>query len=210
MKALWLMAGIGLSAPAYALDAYMWGVGPQLGTVVLPGHLPVAWPSVVERNGDLIGVRDDVALGAEAVYYVDGHTRTLAMANFGVGKDYLDYHLILKYNYVTQTGAMDFLAGGGIGVGAARWKGEGESMLKSPYYPLRAEGSALIRDNTRAYQLTLYGQYNIPAQQRYWNDDGVEISSVKGGIYGIFGVELAVLFGDFTPPKNMRKATGAE
>ncbi|MBN2800246.1 MAG: hypothetical protein JXX28_13990 [Deltaproteobacteria bacterium] len=196
------------SLPAFALDAYMWGVGPQIGTIVIPGHYPIRFPKTVDRNDTLSEVRDDLSLGGEAVYYVDGHTRTLAMANMGFGRGYLDYHLILKYNYVTQTGAMDFLAGGGLGVGQARWRGDGDSVLKSPYYPARVEGSALIRDNTRAYQLTFYGQYNLPAQQRFWNADGVEVNDIGGGVYALFGTELTVLFGDFTPPKNMRKATG--
>ena len=114
----------------------------------------------------------------------------------------------MKYNYVAQTGAMDFLLGGGAGFGAARWVGSDTTeVLRVPYYPLRAEASALIRDNSRGYQGTVYFQYNLPANHFYTNAAGEEVD-VGTGFYPTVGVEIAVYFGDFTPPRPRRRGGG--
>lgn len=208
LRALFLStATLLLATPAYAVDTYMWGVGPKIGTVILPGHLPIAFPNIVDRHETIEKVRDDISFGVETVYYVNGHTRALASADLVLGKSYLSERVLLKYNYVTQTGAMDFLFGGGAGVGRSRFKGQGDERLVSPFYPFRAEGSALIRDGSRGYQLTLFSQLDLPANQSYTYADGSE-TRAHGGFYLTFGAEIAVFFGDFTPPRRTPIAGG--
>jgi len=194
------------AAPAQAMDVYMWGVGPRIGTSFIPGHYPSKFPTAVSRreSNGIEKFRDDFFFGAEGVYYVNRHTRTLLTTNVGLAKRYTDLHLLLKYNYVGQTGAMDFLFGGGLGVGTNRWKGDGDAKLRVPYYPVRVEGSAMIRDETRAYQLGIFAQYNIQSSVTYFDEDGHEIDA-KGGIYGYLGLDLTLYFGDFKPPKTRRR-----
>lgn len=205
-RLLVLVVALLAASPAYALDAWMWGVGPRIGTNIIPGHYPSRFPQAVRDVDTLQKFRGDVILGADAVYYVDKHTRALASVGMGLARgdtNYTDYHLLLKYNYVIQTGAMDFLFGGGLGVGTCRFKDDDtRELLKMPYYPFRVEGSAMIRDRSRAYQLTVFLQYAVPSSFSYYDSTGVEVPDVRGGIYATMGAEVVLYFGDFVPPKK--------
>lgn len=45
-----LVAGLGFAPQAFAIDdPYMWGVGPRIGTMVIPGKYPITFPTSVER-----------------------------------------------------------------------------------------------------------------------------------------------------------------
>ncbi|MBW2254600.1 MAG: hypothetical protein JRI25_08390 [Deltaproteobacteria bacterium] len=200
LKKAFLVAGLMMvAADAHALDPYMWGIGPRVGTMVIPGRYPLKLPEAVDGSS-IEKVRHDVSIGVQAAYYLHSFQRMLLDASLGFGKGYLDAQVMVKWNYVMQTGAMDFLLGGGTGFGSYRFKGDDPERLVIPYYPLRAETSALIRDNTRGYQGTIYAQFAIPANHYYTNADGDE-EDAKAGVNFTVGVELAVLFGDFTPPR---------
>lgn len=199
-KLLAVLLGLGLAADAHALDPYMWGVGPRLGTMVIPGRYPLRLPGDLADDSTIARVRHDLTVGAEGTYYINSFTRMLLDAGLGFGSGFFDAHFLVKWNYVTQTGAMDFLAGAGVGFGTATWRGDEPEKLNVPYYPLRAEASALIRDDTRGYQGTIYGQYAIPANHFYTTPGGDE-GDVGIGVYLTVGIEIAVLFGDFTPPR---------
>ena len=202
-----VMTGLCLvSSSAFALDPYMWGIGPRVGTNVLPGSYPVAFPPAIteESNASTIErVRTDVIAGLQATYYVTGRTRMGVVSGVGFGNAFFDAHVMVTYNYVSQTGAMDFLLGGGAGFGASRWTGDSPELLRVPYYPLRAEASALVRDNSRGYQGTLFFQYNLPANHFYTDPTGAE-PDIGTGVYPTAGVELTIFFGDFTPPRPRR------
>lgn len=213
MNRIFVVLGLlAMTSQAQALDPYMWGVGPKIGTNIIPGAYPVGFPPAVtdEANASTIEkVRTDVVVGVDAVYYVTGHTRMGLSGGAGFGKAFFDGHVLVKYNYVSQTGAMDFLLGGGAGIGASRWVGQQSELLRVPYYPLRAEASALVRDNSRGYQGTVYFQYNLPANHFYTNAAGESVD-VGTGLYPTLGVELAVYFGDFTPPRARRRGGSSE
>ena len=214
-----LTLGLFISEPALALDTYMWGVGPRIGTTVLPGRYPAVFAPKI-KNYDLDGdderdvndedeeiftslerVKFDVIFGVDGVYYATKHTRLAATVGMDIGKRFTDGHFIARYNYVGSTGAIDFLFGGGLGFGLQGFRGEIKAeKLKISYYPLRVEGSALVRDNTRGYQATIFAQYNIPGSHAYFAQDG-EQYKVGSGVYLFMGVELSVFFGDFTPPR---------
>lgn len=204
-----LVLGIALAAPsAHALDPYMWGIGPRIGTNAIPAAYPVAFPPFIadEVNGsDISPVRSDLVVGVDATYYVTGRTRVglLGGVGFGLQEAFFDGHVVFRYNYVSQTGAMDFLFGGGAGFGTSTWRGTRSESLRVPYYPLRVEASALVRDNSRGYQGTIFAQYNLPANHFYTNADG-EAVDVGTGFYPTVGIELCVYFGDFTPPRPRR------
>ena len=194
------------STPALAAESYMWGIGPRVGTNAIPGAYPVAFPKQVKEDGTIPKVRADVMFGADAVYYITKRTRLSAMGGMGLGKGFTDLHSSFRYNYVGQTGALDLLVGGGAGFGTMTFRGEDGSNLRVPYYPLRAEASALLRDEWRGYQASIFGQLNVPSNHFYENSAGEEVD-VRGTPfnYATVGIEFAVFFGDFTPPKPKRR-----
>lgn len=192
------------ASPAYALDAWMWGVGPKVGTMALPGQFPMAFPPAVKDEGELAKVRGDVILGVDAVYYANSSTRLGASGAFDVGKGFYDMSAMIEYNWVTQSDALDFILGAGAGAGTMKWT-TGQASLRVPYYPLRGEIGALIRDQSRGYQGTVFAQYNLPSNHFYTDALGAEVE-VGRGIYFTVGVEVAVMFGDFTPPRPKKKA----
>ena len=203
--------GLAASQDAHALDAYMWGVGPRVGTSFLPAKHPVKWPNIVEEDGAIDKIAFDFIGGVDAVYYINKHGRTGLSLGGGVGTRYTDLHAMFKYSYLTQTGAMDFLFGGGAGFGSQTMRGTDAARLRVGYFPLRLEGSALVRDNSRGYQATLFGQMNIPSNHFYTNAAGEDVA-VRGTPvnYVSAGIELTVFFGDFTPPKRKRSAPAAD
>ncbi|MCB9669079.1 MAG: hypothetical protein H6736_21065 [Alphaproteobacteria bacterium] len=201
-----------LASPAMAADVYMWGVGPRLGTNFLPGAYPAAFPTIVADARQAAApdapvidkVRTDVVFGFESQYYINGGSRIGAIGGFGVGKQYFDAHIIGKYDVVIQSAAVDFLVGGGAGFGTQRWKGSEQASLRVPYFPLRAEAAGMIRSDWMAYQLTVYGQYNLQGHHYYFDETGTEVP-VRGGFYPTMGLELSVMFGDYEPPRPRKK-----
>lgn len=213
LTAALLISAAGLATPteAHALDAYMWGVGPRVGTSFLPAKHPVKWPRIVEDDASIEKIGFDFIGGVDAVYYINKHGRTGLTLGGGVGTRFTDLHALFKYSYLTQTGAMDFLFGGGAGFGSQTMRGEDLAQLRVGYFPLRLEGSALVRDGSRGYQATLFGQMNIPSNHFYTNAAGEDVD-VRGTPvnYVSAGIEITVFFGDFTPPKRKRTSTPAE
>jgi len=204
-----VVALVGLvSTDALALDPYMWGVGPKIGTMVLPGQYPVRFPQAVrnDANADLSRVKNDLSLGVDAVYYINGRSRARSFASlgFGLGEPYFDANWNVGYQFVAVTGAMDVLFGGAAGVGTATFHGTELARLQMPYYPLRADASALIRDETRGYQATAYFVYNVPGKQTFTGSDGVDLT-VGWGVNFALGIEFALYFGDLMPPRPRSK-----
>lgn len=203
------------STPAFAIDTWMWGVGPKLGTMVLPGRYPISLPKL--KGGDsesgpridegIVKAQHDLILGAEAVYYMDRHHRIGVTGNadvglaMGSGRRFSDWAFVLTYDYAIQGRALDILFGGGIGAGTQGWAGPDGQKLRVNTFPLRGEITGLARDNTRGYQLSLFAQLNVAGSTRYLDADGNE-PDVNGGFYMTSGLELSVLFGDFDPPTN--------
>ena len=198
-----VLLGLVLASDAWALEPYMWGVGPRVGTMFIPLRYPSKFPKVIEDSTDttLEQFRFDVEWGVEAVYYLARHHRMGIVAGLGNARRFVDAHAILEYDYAAHSGAMDFLFGGGIGFGTHWFHGEDDDeLLRIPYYPFRVDTALLIRDNGRGYQLTIYAQYNLPADNFYVDPTGTEVDVTQGINFAI-GAELAVLFGDFTPPR---------
>ena len=204
-----------LSTPAWALDTWMWGIGPHVGTNVLPGRYPVVMPKLKGGDSDtgprgdegLVEVQHDIIIGVEGVYYMDRHHRigftgsaTPGIA-LGSGSRFSDWSMILTYDYAIQGRALDVLFGGGLGAGTQGWSGPDGQKLRVNHFPVRAEISGLARDNSRGYQITMFTQVNLPSRTVYTNSAG-ETPDINGGFYATAGIELAVLFGDFTPPSS--------
>jgi hypothetical protein len=190
-----------LAIPDAQAATAMWGVGPRIGTNVIPGRFPGAWPPKVSDQDTLEKVGGDVILGAEGDYWANASNRVGALAGVDLGADYLNGHFVLKYDRIIPFEALDAFVGAGIGVSTHRWSSDTEASLKVPGYPLYGEAGGLLRKGSVAYQLQLHAQYDIPGHATYLNAAGAE-EDVGWGFYFQMGAELAVLFGDFTLPKS--------
>jgi hypothetical protein len=205
----------GLSSPAMALETYMWGIGPRIGTHVLPGNYPIAFPR--ERGGDgttgprgdqgFSKVRHDMTFGGKGVYYVEKHHRlgfdggAMVGIAMGPGRRATTWDLLLTYEYAIEGRALDILFGGGVGAGTTGFRGEDDQRLRMNTFPMRAQIAGQARDNTRAYEVSLFLQYNLPSSTTYTNMAG-EQPRVTGGFWLTSGIQLSVMFGDFTPPSS--------
>ncbi len=232
---LLVLGALGASGTAHADDAYMWAIGPRLGTMVFPGAYPLLFPARVntydvnddgetdvgpngnEQHSDLEKVRGDVIFGGEGYYWLNKEQRIGAYAGLGAGTGFSDVNLVLKYDQmITGGGDVDVYIGGGLGFGSMTFKGldndgvldpaEDAERLRINYFPARLEISPLFRFDTWGIQPKLWGGLNIPSSHR-WTVDGEEIDGIQGTLfnYATFGIEAAVMFGDLKPPKKKKK-----
>jgi hypothetical protein len=206
------LVALGLSQPAFALDPYMWGVGPKLGTNAIPGRFPATFNTTVRDDAAISRVGFDLIVGADAYYYTSSRFRMGLTAHGDFGGHFWDIATIAKAHAVIPTGDVDLLVGGGLGAGYLRFGGATDTTADAaysvPYYPFRGEAAVLIRDDTRGYGLTIFAEYKLPSSQRYFNAAGVEVPSadIDGiGFWGTLGLEGSVLFGDFEPPRPRRR-----
>jgi len=200
-----LSATVALATPAHAEPTdtpSAWGVGPRLGTVFIPGHLPMSFPDEVETDtvkGEpaIQGVRGDVIVGVDAVYYAGDAWRLGLTGALDVGKGYTDSTLIAHYDQALASyEGMDFLAGGGVGFGSMVWRGEKEAKLSVPHYPVRVHAGAIFHRKRAGIQGTVFAQYNIPANHYYTTSRGKELDDIGSGTYLQFGFDLTAYFGD--------------
>jgi hypothetical protein len=194
--------GLMTASPAWALDAWMWGVGPKVGTTFLPGRTPVGFPKEVNDDAGLNKTGFDLIIGGNALYYASSTTRLGVDLGADVGGSMFGFHGLLEYNYVAQQQALDFIFGGEAGVATTMWNGDESSRLVLNSFPLRAKIGLMARDNSRAYGGSIFGQFDIPSRQIYTMKDGTKMDGgLSAGLYLTAGLEISVLFGDFTPPR---------
>ncbi len=197
-----VLAGLALSEPAWALDYWMWGVGPKIGTTFLPGRYPIKFPGVVGDDAAIDKVGGDFIAGLNATYYASSATRLGVDAGFDLGSGFFGANVMLEYNWVKQSSALDFLLGVEAGAGTMVFNGVDPAKLRVNTFPIRGETGLVVRDNSRAYQGSLYAQFDIPSRQIYTPPVGDVIDGGVGiGLYLSAGVELTLMFGDFTPPR---------
>ncbi len=200
-----LMALAFVSLPAHAeppMARSAWGIGPRLGTVFIPGHLPMSLPEEVEDDtvrGDpaIQGVRGDVIVGVDAVYYAGDSWRLGLTGSLDLGRRYTDSTLIAHYDQaIASFEGMDVLAGGGVGFGSMAWRGEKEAKLKVPHYPVRLQIGSIFHRKLAGVQGSVFTQYNIPANHYYTNSSGRELDDISSGTYLQFGFDITAYFGD--------------
>jgi hypothetical protein len=168
--------------------------------MVAPGQFPVYFPDAIDES-EIPKVGGDINFGLEGVYYVNANSRIGAAGGIGFGAAFTSADFVVKYDFIADSDALDILLGAGVGLGTMTFRGDdGTSRVRVPYYPLRAEAAAMIPDQTRAYQGTMYLQYDLPSAHYYTNGYGDEVEA-HTGLYLTLGVEICVMFGDFEPPR---------
>lgn len=200
---------VGMNSSALAMKPYMWGVGGRLGSMILPGQYPVAFPKT--EAGEELGVNKvggDITIGAEGYYWAARTMRFGAITGLGTGSGYGDAHLMLAYHQVTNLSGLDYFLGGAAGIGKHSFTSDEEGSqekLSVPYYPLRAEAGLLFRNKNWAVEALAFGQYNLPSKHQYVDFDGNEQEVNTGIGYFTLGLEARALWGDFTKPKPDKK-----
>ena len=189
-----------VAADAHAVETYMWGVGPRIGTHFLPAQYPISFPKSVSDDGFIDKVGFDLFAGADAVFYLGPKGRLGVLGGLGFGAQYFDANLVFRYDWVFFTSTIDLFLGGGVGFGSQTMGDKDtDAKLVTSYFPLRVEFGGMIPDRTRAYQLQIFASYNIPATQDYTDATGVDVDATWG-FWLNAGIELTVYFGDFIPP----------
>jgi hypothetical protein len=184
---------------------YMWGVGPTISTIVLPGSHPFNFPDEADDAG-FKATGPDVGLGIHAVMYMRATQRFGTHMWYHTGENgYSSPNLTLEYDFVgSSANGVTVLGGLGGGFGAQRWKNENNDKLKMSTFILRAQGSVNYRTKANCFELGAFVNFFLPSGQSIESKDGEE-TEVGFVMYPTFGLEFTGFFGDFRPPKNANK-----
>lgn len=196
---LWLLGS------AAALDLQWWGVGPVVGTMVIPTKYPTALPFIAQDKVDK--VRGDVEVGAHGVLYPGKAGRIFGRFTFGFGTSgYFSPEFVAGYDAILfKDDELQVLFGAGLGAGSETFRSAGENdHLRVNYFPIRAETSVLLRDRSRAYEISLWGDLHIASNQEYCTSKSGDCTNasdtdeaIAGAVYFGLGAEATLYFGDF-------------
>ena len=203
-----------LANPVHASSGpYMWGVGPVLNTLVLPGSHPVSFPKDTrEENeeGNMVSILDktnsDIGFGVRGVLYMKKTQRVGAHAWLQRGSgDFRGSNITFEYDFEgSSSNAVTVLAGLGAGFGTQRWDTKGAGELKANTYILRGQAGANYRTRRNCYEVAAYLNWNIPGRQ-LWDTPDADETEISGGFYPTVGIEATAFFGDFRPPKSGKR-----
>ena len=189
---------------------YMWGVGPVVNTMVLPGEHPVSFPKdtrVENEDGKNVSVLDktrgDIGFGVHSVLYMKKAQRVGAQGWFQSGAgNFRSSNITFAYDFIgNSSNGVTVLAGLGGGFGTQRWRTRGEGELKRNTYILRGQASVNYRTKSTCYEAAAYLNWNIPGSQT-WEPAEEDEARISGGFYPVAGIQGTVFFGDFRPPKS--------
>lgn len=193
-----------LASQAHAVEFRWWGIGPMLGTRVVPLQYPI-FPAAVDGTG-IDHAAGNLEAGAQAVLYV-GNIGRIGLrgqldTNFGpwFGQEFtLEWDQLL-----VRDGELQLYLGGGVGLGHERFGDKASDgdypYLDVRYFPLRLQIGVALRDHWRAYQLQLYGAWHIAGEQDICTaaDDCTQPDFTESiAFYGGVGLEATVFFGNF-------------
>ena len=165
----------------------MWGIGPRLGGVFLGGPL-------------------SVIAGGEGTLDLDRNTRLGATAALAMGKQHFGVEVLARAEHVWPMGRWGLTAGGGLGLGEHWYREDAHGRRRVVTLPLRLDVGVSARRGPRQWQMRLYTQYDPVMRQAV---NGLTSTRQIPGpkVLLAAGIEMSVLFGDFTPP---RKPKGME
>lgn len=189
-----------LIVPAAAEASPVAGGGLSVGTMVIPGKYPLKLPNEVSKNDEstIEKVGGDAHIGLEGVYYMNDENRLGLSADLGFGGGHFDRNFLLKYGRIIDMDAASLVIGGGAGVGKSTFNGDSSEKLDVPYYPIRGEFGPMFRQDFLAEQLLLFTQYNITYDNTYTDSEGAESDAGVGLFWTAVGIELQVMFGNFS------------
>ncbi|MFT5686215.1 MAG: hypothetical protein ACI8RZ_007171 [Myxococcota bacterium] len=182
----------------------------------------------------LEGVKGDAGLAARGLIYLNNQNRIGARLNLGFGGGYRATTFTIEYEKsILREDNINVFVGGGIGVGRLKFsQGTEGGVLSTNTYNTRLQISAIYRDkqgkknapDDRAYEVAIFASpigFNGPETYEYGNvtvqdpdnasafaflssDEG-DNQKLNGSLYNpTLGIEVSVLFGDFTSPKKKK------
>jgi len=195
-----------LSQPAHALELRFWGVGPTLGTMMMPGAYPSALPEAAEGKVDKVG--GDLLVGARGVVYPGAKGRISGEFAIGKATDFSRTEFLVGYDKVMyRDEELQVLIGGATGYGSEtlEQKDDGPGALEYGYYPLRANANALLRLGQHAAEVGLDVTTHINSVGGWYRTEDDDDTLVDSGsfdleFYGSIGIHATFYFGDFTAP----------
>ena len=201
-----------LVAPSEAASGpYMWGVGPVVNTMVLPGEYPVGFPKQTKEENDdgkmktvLDKTQGDIGVGVHGVLYMKKAQRVGGHAWIQKGGgDFSSQNITFEYDFAGDAAnGVTVLAGLGGGFGKQKWRTPSEGELTMNTYILRGQGGVNYRTKRNCYEMAAYLNWSIPGKQ-LWDETGeADEVEASGGFYPTLGIEATMFFGDFRPPQN--------
>ncbi|MEZ4237321.1 MAG: hypothetical protein R3F59_14455 [Myxococcota bacterium] len=189
------------ASPAASALAPRWGVGPQLGTSVLPSGYPIAFPPALDDATTLSKVRPDLSLGAVGYVWVpSGVMRGGISADVDLGPRFVQSQIIGTVERSFDLDAAYVDVGGGMGFSSATWRGtDPDERLRVPSYPVRLQlGVVTPISDFIALEGRLYTQVAFPLRHTYTDPTGTP-QDLHGAplAYTSFGIELSALYGLF-------------
>lgn len=201
---------------AQAVEFRWWGVGPMLGTRIVPLQAPV-WPALaLDADGDpkVDEVNGNMEIGLHAALYA-GNIGRVALrgqlnTNFG---PWFAQEVTLEWDHLLiRDGELQLMLGAGVGIGHQRFgDAESDRYLDLKTFPLRLQLSGLMRDKWCGYEIDIYGTLPIAGQTQMCSgtgaDDGCDEPGKTEdlfdgvGFYGGLGLEATVFFGNFRSAK---------
>ena len=177
-----------LFSSAEAIDVYMGGFGPRVGVELAPSVTPVR-------------------VGGEASLYWNRNLRSSALFDLGFAERRVNITTILITEYLGPIGPTAFSVGGGLGYGHDwYWDGAG-ARRRMHSLPFRVSTGFLVKDGPREAHLRLVGEWRAPVAQTLRGSTSVTPDLGRGTTLS-FGMELVVLFGDFTPRRKPSRFDG--
>ena len=185
------------------------------------------------RN-NLDSVKGDAALAGRGLIYLSNQQRIGTRLNLGFGDGYRATTLTIEYEKsIFRQDNINVFVGGGIGVGKLKFDQNENGTLSTNTYNTRLQIGAIYRDkqgrknaaDDRAYEIALFATpigFNGPETYEYGDvtvqdpdsastfafltSDDSDNQKLNGSLYNpTIGIEVSVLFGDFTSPKKKKK-----
>ena len=184
---------------------FMWGIGPTISTVVLPGEMPFNFPDEADAAG-FKGTGGDVGFGVHGVLYMRHTQRFGTHIWYHTGANgYSSPNLTLEYDFVgTAANGGTVLGGLGGGFGSQSWENDNGAKLKMNTFIARGQGSVNFRTPANAYELAAFVNIFFPSGTRIESANGVE-QEAAFVIYPQIGLEFTAFFGDFKAPRKGKK-----
>ena len=183
---------------------YMWGIGPTVSTMVLPGSHPFEFPDAVESAG-FKKTGGDIGFGLHGVLHMRKHQRFGTRAWYHVGDNgYSAANATVDFDFVgTSANNVHVLGGLGAGFGSQSWAKETGAEFRMNTFIIRAQSSVGFRSRKNCYQIGAFINVHVPGDQTITRTNGSQ-TDVPFAVYPSLGLEFTTFFGDFKPPKKKR------
>lgn len=126
------------AAQAGGNSPYMWGVGPEVGSIILPFQHPILWPRTVvgtDADGEEVKERlggdsdsfdktgGDILFGGKGALYLNKSNRFIGQIGFGLGGgNYRSAEGTAEYQFLPLSeNGVDAFVGAGLGLGSMHW-----------------------------------------------------------------------------------------